>query len=125
MTVLSANAAGRQVVYGASDDLLEFRGPITDELDCWDAGVQRLTFSTGVVLEVELGPDEPLWAVRVVSAAGQPTGVELVPARERADEGPRPDGPANDGDDEDGCPSYSDKAVLDLPAGATVEVVRL
>lgn len=119
--ILTANRpAGRQVIYGASDDLLEFDGPIYDEVDCYDAGTQRLTFSTGVVLEVELlpGDDGGIWTITVVSAAGQPTGVGLVHARVRADADA-------DGDDEDGCPAYSDKAVFDLPADATVEVVRL
>jgi hypothetical protein len=116
--------AGRQVVHGGSDDLLEFSGPIYEEVDCWNAGVQRLTFSTGVVLEIEYGRVGDWWSISLVHPGGDPNDpatvpmVTLVPARELADRDAT-------GDDEDGCPSYSDKAILDLPADATVEVVRL
>lgn len=34
-----AKAAGMVVVFGASDDLIEFRGAIRDEKDCYDGGV--------------------------------------------------------------------------------------
>ena len=33
-----AKASGLVVVYGASDDLIEFRGAIRDEGDCYDSG---------------------------------------------------------------------------------------
>jgi hypothetical protein len=33
-----AKAAGLVVVYGASDDLMELEGAISDELDCYDGG---------------------------------------------------------------------------------------
>lgn len=33
-----AKAAGLVVVYGASDDLMEFEGAIRDELGCYDGG---------------------------------------------------------------------------------------
>ena len=33
-----AKASGLVVVYGASDDLIEFRGAIRDEGDCYDGG---------------------------------------------------------------------------------------
>lgn len=35
---LKAKAAGLVVVFGASDDLVEFRGAIRDEADCYDGG---------------------------------------------------------------------------------------
>ena len=37
-----AKAAGLVVVFGASDDLMEFRGAIRDEVGCYDGGVAHL-----------------------------------------------------------------------------------
>lgn len=39
----AANAAGLVVVFGASDDLMEFRGAINDEIDAYDGGTAYLT----------------------------------------------------------------------------------
>lgn len=38
-----AKACGLVIVYGASDDLMEFGGAITDELSCYDGGTAYLT----------------------------------------------------------------------------------
>lgn len=38
-----AKAAGMVIVYGASDDLMEFGGAITDELGAWDGTTAYLT----------------------------------------------------------------------------------
>ncbi len=35
----AAKAAGLVVVYGASDDLMEFEGAIRDEFDCYNGGI--------------------------------------------------------------------------------------
>ena len=43
-----AKASGLVVVYGASDDLIEFRGAIHDEGDCYDGG-EILFDSKGVL----------------------------------------------------------------------------
>lgn len=40
---LEAEAHGLVVVYGASDDLMEFRGAIEDEVSCWNGGTAYLT----------------------------------------------------------------------------------
>lgn len=37
-----AKDAGLVIVFGASDDLMEFRGAIHDELDCYDGGTAYL-----------------------------------------------------------------------------------
>jgi len=34
----AANANGLVIVYGASDDLMEFEGAVRDEVDCYDGG---------------------------------------------------------------------------------------
>lgn len=38
----TAKAAGLVVVFGASDDLLELRGAIRDEFDCYDGGIAQV-----------------------------------------------------------------------------------
>jgi hypothetical protein len=38
-----AKAAGVVLVFGSSDDLMEFRGAIHDEIDCYDGGTAYLT----------------------------------------------------------------------------------
>lgn len=45
---LQAKAAGLVIVYGASDDLMEFDGAIHDEIDCYDGGTVRID-SKGIV----------------------------------------------------------------------------
>lgn len=40
---VAAEAQGLVVVFGSSDDLMEFRGAIHDELDCYDGGTAYLT----------------------------------------------------------------------------------
>lgn len=113
MTVLTATEAGRLVVYGASDDLVEFRGAIDEELSVWHHH-WRLTFSHGPVLELRY-TNHWRWVLDLERSHG-PAALEVIPAR-GDDAVPR--------DDEDGCPGYSDKLVLDVPAGTIVEVVKL
>lgn len=36
-----AKAAGLVVVFGASDDLMELRGAISDEVGCYDGGTEQ------------------------------------------------------------------------------------
>ena len=51
---VQANADGLAVVYGASDDLMEFRGAICKEVDCWNGGTTYLT-ETGILEMPECG----------------------------------------------------------------------
>lgn len=44
-----AAADGVVIVFGASDDLIEFRGVIRDELGAWDGGVYKMTAAKDVV----------------------------------------------------------------------------
>lgn len=52
-----AKAAGLVVVYGASDDLMEFEGAIYDELGAWDGTTAYLT-SAGLLGKNECDNDE-------------------------------------------------------------------
>jgi hypothetical protein len=52
------------LVFGYSDDLIEFRGATYDEVDCFDAASVLLTFSNGTVLKVVYGM---IWSITVVS----------------------------------------------------------
>lgn len=45
--------AGLVAVFGASDDLMEFRGAINDEVGCYDGGIARLTPKGLLVNECE------------------------------------------------------------------------
>ena len=48
-----ANLAGLVVVYGHSDDLMEFAGAITDELSCWSGGTAYLSNKGLLISECE------------------------------------------------------------------------
>lgn len=40
---LAAKEAGLVIVFGASDDLMEFRGAVNDEFGCWEGGSAYFT----------------------------------------------------------------------------------
>lgn len=48
-----AEADGMVIVFGASDDLIEFRGVIRDELGAWEGGVYKITSAKDVVCVTE------------------------------------------------------------------------
>lgn len=55
-----AKKAGLVVVFGASDDLIEFRGAIHDEADCYNGGLIRFT-PKGILTELsERDSQEPI-----------------------------------------------------------------
>lgn len=86
------------IVYGASDDLIELEGEIREEFSAYNGG--RLAFSNGVLLDLEYDRNGT-W--RITALAGR----ELVahfPARGE-----------DEGNDEDGCPGYSEKAYVTGP----------
>lgn len=93
--------SGRLVVYGASDDLLEFNGDIYDEVDVVWVGPGRpvrVVCGDGTVLSLGLGPTDAVWTVRHVEG---PSTVNIDAAR---GEGLLADA--------DGCPGYSEKATI-------------
>ncbi len=55
-----AKASGIGIVHGASDDLMEFRGAITDEMGCYGGG-DVYVGPTGILQEPECGCE---WAVK-------------------------------------------------------------
>jgi hypothetical protein len=130
-TAAADGGAGRVAVFGSSDDLLEFEGAIYDEVPIDVAHQWRVAFSHGPVL-VLYSDDEGFWRWRLQPgdvATGDPrneddpvvgvttdagVGFEVWPAR--GDDA---------GDDEDHCPGYSDKVVLNVPDGASAKVTRL
>ena len=69
-------------VYGASDDLIEVEGYLSEEFPCPqdDDGRDRalLAFSTGVVLEVEYG-SEGIWRIRQVGGSSDQVKIDLNP----------------------------------------------
>ena len=61
--------SGLVVVYGCSDDLMEFRGAIDDEVGCFDGGIAYVTKS-GLLAEPDCGNDEcPYFAALRKTAA--------------------------------------------------------
>jgi len=58
-------------VYGASDDLIEFRGDIYDEIDCYDE-VKKIRFDDGTIIEVGYekvidGEPMAIWGIKVLT----------------------------------------------------------
>ena len=76
-------------VYGASDDLIEVEGDVTEEFNPVDGENDLLFFSTGDVLRIRYS-DEGVWRIEAVTAPH----VTITPA------------PENDED------NYSDRAVV-------------
>jgi hypothetical protein len=65
--VREAKAHGLVIVYGASDDLMEFSGAINDEVGCYDGGTAYLTRRG--LLENECVDDCPHFALLKKSSA--------------------------------------------------------
>lgn len=89
------------IVYGASDDLVEFEGAVYDEIGAWQADDKRFVFNDGTEIAATFD-QQGQWRLRVVNLASDAT-VTHVPSRE--DDGLEPD--------EHDCPGYSDKLVFD------------
>ena len=56
------------VVFGYSDDNMEFRGAIYDEIDCDEGGVTYLTHSGLIENECEAGENCPYYRLKFVPA---------------------------------------------------------
>lgn len=69
----AAISAGLVVVFGASDDLIEFRGAINDESDCYDCGTVRVNHG-GILNQSDARPcfDK---MVETIEAYTDPTGL--------------------------------------------------
>lgn len=96
------------IIYGASDDLIEVCGLLNDELDPpYDQPALvtvRVDDAVFTQLLIEYDPDGTgEWRIQPTSLG---TLVRVVPAPGEDD------GPV--AHDEDGCPAYSDKAVVDM-----------
>lgn len=94
----------RTVIYGASDDLIEVAGDLSEEFTANYDKPTAVRLSNGVTLTFEY-TDDGVW--RIEQAAGPIAAVEIFGERGEDTPGPR--------DDEDGCPNYSMKAVVDEP----------
>ena len=60
-TIEQAKAAGLVIVYGASDDLMEFEGVISDEFGCYDGGT-ALVDSGGLLDRSQIDDDDEVIA---------------------------------------------------------------
>jgi hypothetical protein len=107
------NTTSNICVYGASDDLIETRGTVDEEFGAANGGTTTVVVTataddgseTEVRLRVECGTED-VWSITEETATGL---VTIVPARGE-----------DEGDDEDGCPGYSQKAIV--RGGFAVEV---
>ena len=86
------------LVYGASDDLIELEGDLSEEFSAYDFN-GHLALSNGVLLSVRYS-DGGYWRIAVVRGH---EWVTIIPAS------------AQDGRDEEGYPAYSDRAVVEGP----------
>jgi len=91
-----------QVIYGASDDLIELRGDVEEEFNVYlaDDKPGYLALSTGDLLRVEYSTDG-VWEFRMAAGIATPEHLTIEPARGEGE-----------GDDSDGCPGYSQKVVI-------------
>jgi len=94
------------VIYGGSDDLIETQGAVCDEWNHYSGPANVTVLVDDAVytrLVMEYDPDgSGEWRVQPTSLGSL---VTVVKARGE-----------DEGDDDDGCPGYSDKAVVDLGA---------
>lgn len=95
----------RVIVYGASDDLIEVEGDLYEEFGSYDAEGDVLKFSDGTRIGVTYD-QEGQWRLKLLEVSLL-TDATHIPSREE-DEG-------HAGRDEDGCPDYSDKVILEGP----------
>jgi len=95
-----------QHLFGASDDLIELEGDITEEFTAIrDDEKGFVGFSNGTVLRIHYN-DDGIWEIRQV--AGPKAEITQASGED-------------DGDtDEHGCPTYSDKAIIDDEIGWAV-----
>lgn len=100
---------GRQVLFGASDDLIELRGDVDEEFSSPEGDRGWVATSSGVLVSFRL---QDVWEWRLVKSAPDGVTVEVVPARGE-----------DEGDDADGCPGYSDKVVITTAHGEAPAVV--
>ena len=93
------------IIYGASDDLIEVEGALSDELNPPYGKPALVTIKVDDTvytnLLVEYDPDDSgEWRVQPLAAGHL---VTVIPARGE-----------DEGDDEHGCPGYSDKAIVSM-----------
>ena len=94
----------RLIIYGASDDLIESEGLISDEWNVYNQPVTvtvRADDTAFTVLRMEYDPDGTgEWRIQPAVLGGLVTIVRALGEDASADE--------------HGCPGYSDKAVIDM-----------
>lgn len=99
------------IIYGASDDLIEFEGVLSDEIsEPSGKAVLSITEDGSPLAKVvaEYGPDG-IW--RFSAFADDVVDVRVVGWRGE-----------DEGDDEDGCPGYSEKLLIACVEGSDVKV---
>lgn len=72
---------GGTIVYGASDDLIEFDGEFTGEVGCYGTDDKEhgvlVVLSDGTLLEVKYGKnDAGIWEIKLVKAGALFIGIE-------------------------------------------------
>lgn len=73
----AAKAAGLVVVFGASDDLMEFRGAIYDEFGCYDGG-EVLVDAKGMLDRSQIDDDDDEAIADFVSRKKSARAIEAV-----------------------------------------------
>lgn len=86
------------MINGSSDDLIEISGDIDEELYAFYERKTYVAFDDGTILSLDY-TDDGVWRIEVVES-GEGTTIRIDPAT------------ADDGNDENGVPLYSDRAYL-------------
>lgn len=101
-----------QTIYGGSDDLIELVGDIVEEFAAPYGRPFYLALSTGDLLHAEYSHDG-VWTFRMAGGLATPDHITIHPARGE-----------DEGNDDVGCPGYSQKVVIE-PAVDPVRWVAL
>lgn len=101
-------------VYGASDDLVEIEGHVTDELDGGDEPTY-VRFTNGTYIAIRHG-DEGIWRARVIDQGrGKVRKLYGIP------EGDAEDGPTHQAHGDSDAPVYSDVLIIESEEALELE----
>ena len=61
----------KTIMYGCSDDLVEFEGNIRDEIGSW-GDCQIVVFSNGLIAKIKYAPNQKaIWEIEIVNSVGK------------------------------------------------------
>ncbi len=103
-----------QKIYGCSDDLVELKGEVNEEFNCFDKPIYA-RFSTGTYVKVEYNK-EGLWRIEVLNEGKSVKLRKLYGIPDSDDEGP-----AHQSHCDKDAPVYSDVLIIESETPITLE----